>query len=476
VIDSYDSPDAQALLEAREEKLGRQQRRPRELLTNGIGAGLLLVAVGLLAALAPWHRSLTISNLLLVLIVWLVIERVRFPVAHGWAYATMLVFVPALFLLPTPVVPLVATTAVLLGAVPDFIGGRVPLALLPAVMLGGWFAVGPALVIIVAGASHFAWSNWPVYVAALVAQLGFDLASSIAWSCIADRISIRTLLPRLTWVYAVDVTLFPLGLAIAAVAVGRPGLVVIALSPVALLALFARERQRRLDAMLELSTAYRGTTLLLGDIVEADDHYTGVHSRQVVDLSLGVADMLGLDATHRRNVEFGALLHDVGKIRVPKDILNKPGALGPNEWELVRRHTVEGEAMVRQVGGKLAALAPIIRASHERWDGRGYPDGLAGYQIPIEARIIAACDAYNAMTTDRPYRAALGSIEARAELRRGSGSQFDPQVIAALDRLIGAELEVADHPEVDRAEAQFAAFAVGRRPSRRGYTAVSARL
>jgi putative nucleotidyltransferase with HDIG domain len=449
VIDSYDSPDAQALLAAREERPGRPQR-PHEVLVNGAGATLLLVSAGLLATLAPWHRSLSVSAVIIVLVVWLVIERVRFPVAHGWTYATVLVFVPALFVLPTPVVPIVAIAAVLLGYVPDLIRGRLPLAMLPAVLLGGWFAFGAAFVIVVAGASHFAWSHWPVYVAAFAAQLGFDLAGSIVWSCIADRIRIRALVPRLVWVYAVDITLFPIGLTIAAVSVGRPGLLLIALSPVAPLALFARERQQRLDQTLVLSSAYRGTALLLGEVIEADDAYTGIHSREVVDLALAVADEIGLDSTARRNLEFTALLHDVGKIHVPKEVLNKPGRLNAEEWKILHRHTIEGERMLRQVGGSLANVGQFVRSSHERYDGDGYPDRLAGEDIPIESRIVTVCDAFNAMTTDRPYRAAKSVAEALEELRSEAGRQFDPNVVKAFDSVVSPPLESRPETKMPR--------------------------
>jgi putative nucleotidyltransferase with HDIG domain len=208
-------------------------------------------------------------------------------------------------------------------------------------------------------------------------------------------------------------------------------------------------------------------------MIEADDAYTGMHSRDVVDLSLGVADALGLDSTQKRNVEFGALLHDVGKMRIPKEILNKRGPLNPREWEFVSRHTIEGEQMLRQVGGKLAEIALIVRASHERWDGGGYPDGLAGEEIPIEARIISACDAFNAMTTDRPYRSAMRRSEALDELRQGAGGQFDPQVVEALDRRIGAELKAAfQHSRAAGPQP----LRPPRTPPHPGYTALSARL
>jgi HD-GYP domain-containing protein (c-di-GMP phosphodiesterase class II) len=416
--------------------------------------------------------------LAIVLAVWVLVERVKFPVASGFTYPTMLAFVPALFILPTPIVPLVAVVAGLPRAAVAPVSRRARLGLVPVLVADGWYALGPALVIVLAGAQRFSWSHWPVYVGALGAQLAFDLAAFLGRSWLAEGISPKVQLPLVAWPGLVDVTLAPVGLMIAAAAVGGgPGLLLLALSPTAMLYLMARERQQRLEATLALSTAYRGTTLLLGDIVEADDHYTGIHSRQVVDLSLAVADVLGLDAIPRRNVEFGALLHDVGKIRVPKEILNKPGTLDPLEWELVRRHTIEGEAMLRQVGGTLAALGPIVRASHERWDGAGYPDGLAGEGIPIEARIICACDAYNAMTTDRPYRPALELAEALAELRRNAGSQFDPRVAAALVQHVRAHLvTAAKHPDAPRVRADLEPPAAPGEHERQGYTAVLARL
>ena len=175
-----------------------------------------------------------------------------------------------------------------------------------------------------------------------------------------------------------------------------------------------------------------GTAQLLADIVEADDAYTAVHSRHVVELALSVADDLGLDPSTRRRLQLGALLHDVGKLAVPDAILNNPGRLSQTEWAIMRQHTVVGARMLAAAGDELAEIAPIVRASHERFDGRGYPDGLAGEAIPIEARIVACCDAFSAMTTDRPYRRAMPVAEAVAELRAGAGTQFDARVVDAL--------------------------------------------
>jgi HD-GYP domain-containing protein (c-di-GMP phosphodiesterase class II) len=141
---------------------------------------------------------------------------------------------------------------------------------------------------------------------------------------------------------------------------------------------------------------------------------------------------MGLDERDRRNAEFAALLHDVGKVKVPKEIINKPGPLSEVEWLVVKQHTVWGEEMLKPVGGILGDVATIVRACHERWDGGGYPDGLAGEQIPLIARIVFACDTFSALTTDRSYRKARSVAEAIFELRRNAGAQFDPAVVEAL--------------------------------------------
>jgi HD-GYP domain-containing protein (c-di-GMP phosphodiesterase class II) len=233
-------------------------------------------------------------------------------------------------------------------------------------------------------------------------------------------------------VYAIDAGLAPIGLAIAFAAQDSPYAVVLALPLVGLLSVFARERRVRIDHELELRDAYRGTAFLLGDVVEADDEYTGVHSRDVVELTMKVVDELGLSARERRDAEFAALLHDVGKVRVPNEIINKAGPLTDEERAVMELHTIEGERLLLRVGGLLGEIGRIVRSCHERWDGKGYPDGLAGEQIPLIARIVSCCDAYNAMTSDRSYRKALPVEVAVEELRSCSGTQFDPQVVAAL--------------------------------------------
>jgi putative nucleotidyltransferase with HDIG domain len=235
-------------------------------------------------------------------------------------------------------------------------------------------------------------------------------------------------------VYAVDAALSGVGLVVARA--GSPAAVLALVPLLGLLALFGHERRRRLEGLLELGSAYRGTALVLGDVVEADDGYTGEHCKSVVALALEVADVLRLDAQRRRNLEFGALLHDVGKIAIPKAIINKPGKLDAAEWTVIKTHTVEGQKMLERVGGFMREVGLIVRSHHERWDGGGYPDGLVGERIPLEARIIACCDTWNAMRTDRAYRKALSHEVALTELMANTGTQFDPMVVEALVKVI----------------------------------------
>jgi HD-GYP domain-containing protein (c-di-GMP phosphodiesterase class II) len=189
----------------------------------------------------------------------------------------------------------------------------------------------------------------------------------------------------------------------------------------------AHERRARFRRREDVLTSVRA----LVAAVHARDERTGEHSRAVVPLANGVARRLGLAPDEAATVQHVALLHDVGKIGIPDGVLLKPGPLSEREWSTMRRHPVIGERIVRGIE-PLEHLARAIRAEHERWDGRGYPDGLAGHAIPLASRIVLACDAFHAMTSDRPYRAALPSGAALAELAGGAGTQFDPLVVDAL--------------------------------------------
>jgi response regulator RpfG family c-di-GMP phosphodiesterase len=189
-----------------------------------------------------------------------------------------------------------------------------------------------------------------------------------------------------------------------------------------------RAQQQEEARRLELQA---GTTNTLLAALGARDGYTGEHSQAVLALAVGVAARLGLDGPELEKVSQAALLHDIGKIAVPDAILNKRGSLSDEEWEVMRTHPLVSEEIIRAVGG-LEELAPVLRAEHERWDGGGYPDGLAGEQIPLASRIAFVCDAYHAMTSDRPYRAALSPQAAREQIAAGAGTQFCPTSARAL--------------------------------------------
>ena len=169
----------------------------------------------------------------------------------------------------------------------------------------------------------------------------------------------------------------------------------------------------------------------LAAALEERDRYTGEHSESVVDLTARVAEALALAPEEIEQVRVAALLHDIGKIGVPDEILHKPGPLDDREWEIMRQHPIIGERILRAMPG-LGPIARVVRHEHERVDGGGYPDGLRGDEIPIGARIILACDAYHAMVSDRPYRKAMSHTEAMAELNANAGTQFDSRVVEAL--------------------------------------------
>jgi HD-GYP domain-containing protein (c-di-GMP phosphodiesterase class II) len=406
---------------------GRERR-----VEASVAATFVTVAVAMVVLL-PSSRPLEPLTLVLLIGLYVLASRAVFEVADGYTVPTELVLVPMLFLLPTPAVPRVVSFSWALGKLFEQASGEASVYRAFHVFGDCWHAVGPALVIVFAGAQVFAWDNWPTYLAALFAQFVFDFAATTIRGRFVDGTPARTQLRLQLQVYALDGALAPIGLLTTYVAIALdPAICLLTIPLSAVLAQLSHERKTRFDQAIELSHAYQGTAMLLGDVVEADDAYTGSHSRGVVELSLGVSDRLGLDSRRRRNVEFAALLHDVGKIAVPKEIINKPGPLDDEEWKIMRRHTVEGEAMLSRVGGVLAEVGTIVRSSHEHFGGSGYPDGLAGEEIPIEARIVSCCDAFSAMTTTRSYRKAVPLEKALAELHDCAGAQFDPQVADAL--------------------------------------------
>jgi HD-GYP domain-containing protein (c-di-GMP phosphodiesterase class II) len=187
----------------------------------------------------------------------------------------------------------------------------------------------------------------------------------------------------------------------------------------------------RAGLIADIEQAFTTTLAVVTSTVEAKDDYTACHGNDVAGLAERVALRMGLGAKEAREVHYAAMLHDVGKIAVPSEILCKQGPLNEEEWVVMRSHTVVGAELVERIDA-FAHLAPAVRSSHERIDGKGYPDGLAGERIPLAARIIAACDTYDAIVTDRPYRAARTPVQARAELVSVCGSQLDERVVSVL--------------------------------------------
>jgi HD-GYP domain-containing protein (c-di-GMP phosphodiesterase class II) len=424
--------DAEHLFARGRERVQLRARGVERLVETALALGFVVVAVAM-ALLLPSPRALDVPTLVILIGAYVVCSRAKFDIADGHTVPTELILVPMLFLLPTPAVPLAVACSDLLGRGYDYASGHTSVHRAFHALGDCWHAVGPALVLVAAGAQVFSWDEWPVYLVALLAQFAFDFVAAAIRERFIDGVSVRTLGGLVAPVYALDGALAPIGLLVAFAAIQIGAALALLILPLAtVLAVLSRERKARVDQAIELSSAYRGTAMLLGDVVEADDAYTGSHSRGVVELSLAVSDHLGLDHRQRRNVEFAALLHDVGKIAVPKEIINKAGPLDPEEWQVMYRHTIEGEEMLNRVGGVLSEVGRIVRSSHEHYNGSGYPDGLAGEEIPIEARIVTCCDAFSAMTTTRSYRKAMPVEAALAEVRACAGTQFDPRVAESL--------------------------------------------
>jgi len=424
-------PDGDALIEERRARASTPLAGRDSFVTSVSAVAFLVAAAGLQMAF-PGSRHPSVGLLILFVAAYAVASKVEFEVGIGSAIPTQLVFVPMLFLLPPVMVPLCVAVGLLLGNVAGYVRRREHPERALVVVASSWHAVGGALVIALAGEPAPSWAVWPVLLGAVLAQFAFDFGGSAARAWFAFGIAPGAHVRLMAWVYGVDLALTPIALLIAIVAAEQPLALLVVLPLLGLLAFLAQERKQRIDHALELGHAYRGTAFLLGDVIEADDEYTGSHSREVVTLSLAVADRLSLSPGQRRSTELTALLHDVGKIRIPAEIINKPGSLTAEERAVINTHTIEGERMLERVGGLLGEVGHLVRSCHERWDGGGYPDGLDGEAIPLVARIVCCCDAYHAMTTDRPYRAARTEEEALVELQRSSGTHFDPRVVATL--------------------------------------------
>ena len=199
---------------------------------------------------------------------------------------------------------------------------------------------------------------------------------------------------------------------------------------------FIEERTRS----VQLHRSYMLTVRALASAVEARDAYTGRHAERVAAYGLALAEIYGMRLGDQPEIEFGFLLHDVGKVAVPDSILFKPGPLTAAERLVMEQHPVTGCEIVREIEF-LGAARDVIRSHHERWDGGGYPDGLAGEQTPLSARVFAVADTLDALTTRRPYREASTIEQARAIIDVDSGTHFDPEVIAAFRALPDDRIE-----------------------------------
>lgn len=173
----------------------------------------------------------------------------------------------------------------------------------------------------------------------------------------------------------------------------------------------------------------------LVSLAESRDSLTDGHSQRVVEYSVAVGSQLGLTPVAIEELRWAALLHDIGKVSVPESILNKAGRLTDAELEETRRHPAYGADLLVSLSADLKGVADVIRAHHERWDGRGYPAGLSGSQIPVSARIVAIADVFEALTSERPYRQPLNAQQAMLYVRRGAGTQFDPTLVALFERV-----------------------------------------
>jgi ribonuclease P protein subunit RPR2 len=193
---------------------------------------------------------------------------------------------------------------------------------------------------------------------------------------------------------------------------------------------FKQERARA----QELQRSYTATVSALSNAVEARDAYTGQHAERVAAYGTEIAGTVGMRVSDHPGLEFGFLLHDIGKVAVPDAILYKPEALTDEERALIEQHPLIGAAIVGRVGF-LSGAVEVVRSHHERWDGRGYPDGLVGEQIPLSARVFAVADVLDALTTNRPYRPASTFAVAREMITAESGAQFDPRVVAAFNSI-----------------------------------------
>jgi putative nucleotidyltransferase with HDIG domain len=414
------------------------------LVAGGIAVGFG-VAATVVALVVPPNRDADPLLLVGLVVLLALARRIRFEVGTVEACVDQLAFIPLLLLAPLPLVPALVAAAYVLARLPDFGNGQMHPDRWLYFVGDAWHSIAAVGVIAALAPGTIGTEHLPAYAVAIVAQVLAGLLVIVVNDSLIHGFK-PTDAFNLSFAHSarIDALLTPIAIMTAAVAEREPAALAAVLPFFWLLRLFSAERRERYAAALELNQAYRGTVMVLSDVVDAEDAYTASHCRSVVELAAAVADELGMGYEKRQELEIAALLHDVGKIAIPNEILNKPAKLTDEEFALMKTHTIEGQALLDRVGGRLAKVGAIVRSCHERWDGRGYPDGLAGEDIPEAARIVFCCDAYSAMTTNRPYREAMPVDEAVAELRTNSGTQFEPRVVDALVAVVEADRAHAD--------------------------------
>jgi HD-GYP domain-containing protein (c-di-GMP phosphodiesterase class II) len=438
--------------EARERR--KQQMDSRERVVDSVSALLFLAAAVAIAVLVKNERDTDWVLVVCLVVGYAVVSRVRFEYGDLYMSAEELVFVPLLFLAPLNLVPLLAALAAVLATLPEYVRGEWHRDRWITTIPDTWFSMGPTLVLVAFAPGGPSLDHLDIYLVALAASALADFAWALTRDQLLHGKPVMEVVKNCLGTNRVAAIFSAIGFFPAFAAVDQP-LVLLVIAPLVwLLTVFSRDRSERWSATLELHRAYRGTVMLLVDVVEFDDDYTAEHSRSVVELARGVAQELGMDKYELQELEFAALLHDVGKIAIPKELLNKPAALTESEFEIMKTHTIEGQFMLDRIGGLLGRVGEVVRSCHERWDGKGYPDGLKGEDIPLPARVVFVCDAYNAMTTNRPYRAALPPEQAISELVTNAGTQFDPDVVAAMLRVL--EAAPVEAPPTDHIRAMLA--------------------
>ncbi len=430
-VDVPASREPSPIQRARARRFAPLSRRARYWSAGRAGSFAAVAIVFAASARDQPRPSLIIVALLVA--AYAVAWRLEFETATGVTVPNVLALVPMFVLLPPGLVPLAAVTGGLLG---DLFAEQRWRRML-GTLVGGWSFVAPALLLAVV-VPEPGWRGAPLYALAVALWVVTDAVGMYVQQRVVRR-NVDARVANVLRMYAIE---GPLALLAFLGALESDRFAYAFLAPFGVVFVFRElvsERRHRIEQQAELARAYHNTARLLGDMIEVDDRYTGLHSRGVVATALAVADALGLDPAERRRTELAALLHDVGKIRTPKEILHKAGPLSPAEWAIVREHPAEGARMLAEVGGYLADIGELVRHHHERFDGGGYPDGLAGDRIPLGSRIVCACDAFSAMTTDRSYRKALPVAAALSELERGAGTQFDPAVVRALVAVVRAD-------------------------------------